>query len=317
MYHRVAQLHADPWQLAVSPANFEEQVKLLTENYNVVTPQQIIRQLEKKSISSNQVCISFDDGYLDNYSNAVPVLEKYQCPASFFIATYFLQNQQPFWWDELQELIFSSPQLPSPFCFSIKGEDVNIALEYDGQLTGEQQEKQDSWIWSDEAATQRCQLYFSLWEKMRPLPQPEIELIMARLKTYAGVAHINMSHAMPMSFSQLKKMSESEYVQIGLHTHTHPVLSDHSLEFQRNELEENKLMLEGLCEHPINTISFPHGKYNDDTLSVIKSLGVEAAFTTKGGSITTPSPRHELGRYQVLNHNADEFKLFMRHIFDK
>ena len=113
MYHRVATLHADPWQLAVSAENFEAHVKLLKQKYNVVTHEELLYQVSRKSFRNKQVCITFDDGYLDNYTTAKPILEKYQCPATFFISTYFLQKGQPYWWDELQELIFSSTKLPS------------------------------------------------------------------------------------------------------------------------------------------------------------------------------------------------------------
>ena len=316
MYHRIAQLDADPWQLAVSPANFEAHLKLLQKKYRVITPQQLLEQISRKSVRKNQVCITFDDGYLDNYTTAAPLLQKYQCPATFFISTYYLENGQPYWWDVLQEIIFSSPRLPSPFTIIVDGNKVSYVLENNGKLTNEQKEKQNQWVWSDSAPTQRCALYFSLWEKMRPLPQSEIEVLLDELKKMAGIKEVNMGLSRPMTAADLKDMSRQPLVQIGLHTHTHPALGYHNAGIQRNELVKNKESLEKICQSPMVTLSYPHGHYNKDTLSVTKELGVAAAFTTKAKKVSIQSSVHRLGRYQVLDWEEAAFAGFLKNCFD-
>lgn len=315
MYHRIAELEADPWQLAVSPAHFEAQLKLLTKEYRVITPHQLLEQVSRKSIRKNQVCITFDDGYLDNYTTAAPLLQKYQCPATFFISTYYLENDQPYWWDVLQEIVFSSPQLPSPFTIAIGGNEVSYVLENNGKLTEEQKEKQNHWVWSDTPPTQRCALYFSLWENMRPLPQTEIEGLLVELKKMAGLAEVSLGLSRPMTVADLKDMSRQPLLQIGLHTHTHPALAYHSASVQRNELAKNRESLEKICQSSITTLSYPHGHYNEDTLAVAAELGVAAAFTTKAEKVSTQSPVHRLGRYQVQNWNKDAFAAFLKKQF--
>ena len=109
MYHRVADVEADPWQLAVSAENFEAQLKILKKRFAVISVDELGHQLSRKQVRQNAMCLTFDDGYVDNYTTAKPLLEKHHLPATFFISTYFLQNGQPFWWDELQEMIFSTP----------------------------------------------------------------------------------------------------------------------------------------------------------------------------------------------------------------
>ena len=315
MYHRVATLHADPWQLAVSAENFEAHVKLLKQKYNVVTHEELLYQVSRKSFRNKQVCITFDDGYLDNYTTAKPILEKYQCPATFFISTYFLQKGQPYWWDELQELIFSSTKLPSPFLFSLRGEEINIILDDGGHLTEEQREKQNKWIWSDKPPTERCRLYFSLWEKMRPLPQQEIEDLLYSLKKMIGVDSVNLSQFLPMTISNLKEMSNSQYLHIGMHTHTHPVLSVQSATIQKKELVENKNILEEACGRPMQTLSYPHGRFNADTLSIAQELNIQSAFTTDAALVNPSTGLLEIPRYQVLDWSLAEFGHFMRRIW--
>jgi peptidoglycan/xylan/chitin deacetylase (PgdA/CDA1 family) len=83
MYHRVADLKRDPWELAVSPENFEQQLALLRRKYDVITVPELARKLSTHSICSNSICITFDDGYSDNFHVAKPLLEKHECPQLF------------------------------------------------------------------------------------------------------------------------------------------------------------------------------------------------------------------------------------------
>jgi len=107
MYHRIADLTNDPWQLTVSPDNFEQQLKVLQTKYKLISVRELLTHLTKKSIPSTTVCITFDDGYSDNYLAAKPLLEMYNCPAVFFVSTQYVNQQKSFWWDELERIILS------------------------------------------------------------------------------------------------------------------------------------------------------------------------------------------------------------------
>ena len=315
MYHRVAELQADPWQLAVSADNFEAQVKVLKQRYNVVELEELLEEKRGKLFSRKKVCITFDDGYLDNYLVARPILEKYQCPATFFISTYFSQKGQPYWSDELMELIFSPAKLPSPFLFSIHGEQVSVTLDHNGHLTEDQIEKQRTWIWSEKPSTERCKLYFLLWEKMRPLPQQEIEHLLCSLKKMIGAVDLDMGQYMPMTMANIMELSRSKYIRIGMHTHTHPALSMHGRAFQEKELVENKNLLEKICGQPIQTLSYPHGRYNNDTLSLVRELNIIAGFTTEPRLNNSKSLPDQLGRFQVTNLSSEQFAGWLEKIF--
>src|SRR4051794_17154479 len=101
MYHRITDESIDPWQLAVNPYFFEQHLEVLQKRFKVIRVNELIHQLTTKLITANSVCITFDDGYRDNFLNAKPLLEKYKCPASFFIPTLYIGQEQMFWWDEL------------------------------------------------------------------------------------------------------------------------------------------------------------------------------------------------------------------------
>src|SRR4030095_8087725 len=88
LYHRVAELDSDPWGLAVSPANFAEQLDVLRDRNCVVAVGEIAAALrEKPGRISGKVAITFDDGYADNLFAAKPLIEARQLPATIYMTS--------------------------------------------------------------------------------------------------------------------------------------------------------------------------------------------------------------------------------------
>jgi len=99
LYHRVDNLDNDPHQLAVSIENFEAQIKFLSENYNVISLSKMVDDVKNKRLKDNSVVVTFDDGYVDNYLNALEILEKYNVPATIFVTSGKVGDNTPFEWD--------------------------------------------------------------------------------------------------------------------------------------------------------------------------------------------------------------------------
>ncbi len=113
MYHRVEKVDSNPWGICVSPQNFAKQIRFLKEKFNVISIDELVAAIVSGKFSHNSVCITFDDGYADNYIHAKPILEKYNCAATFFIATAFINKTKSFWWDELEMIFLQSKKLPA------------------------------------------------------------------------------------------------------------------------------------------------------------------------------------------------------------
>lgn len=92
MYHRVARVSFDPWELCVSPENFEQQLDVLSKRNKVIPLDELIDQLKKGRIFKNVVSITFDDGYIDNYTVAKPLLENFNLPATFLFQPLMLER---------------------------------------------------------------------------------------------------------------------------------------------------------------------------------------------------------------------------------
>lgn len=310
MYHRIAAETLDPWQLCVRAEHFEQQVAVLTKKFAVISAEELINGLQKKRLPQHAVCLSFDDGYADNYLFAKPILEKWACPATFFIPSAFTGQHEPFWWDALQAILLTAPQLPQHFQMSIQDETVEQDLEEEATLTQEQKTKNESWRLPQSAPTKRFALFLKIWEHLKPLPHAEIQAVVNEIKTWANYNPVYPDALLPMNKEQLKNLSQHPLFSIGLHTATHPALAYHPEEAQYVEIAENKKALQPF--EPINAVAFPYGNYNNSTISVLKRQRLDAGFTTEARAIPAAANPLCLGRFPVTDQTGDSFEKQLR-----
>lgn len=306
MYHRIDVTDTDPWGICVSPENFEQQIQFLKSNLNVISIDNLIKQVTTGNIINNSVCITFDDGYADNYINAKSILEKYNCPATFFIATGYINQTKPFWWDELEMIFLHSKKLPPHVSLEIDGNSYKYVLN-ENELSDEQWQQHKQWKWFEAAPTDRCKAFINIWEKLKPLHYNEILIQLNKIKESCGYNE-NGEHRLPMNDQQLLKLSNNKLFSIGLHTHTHPDLQSKEKHIQAEEIVSCKKVLRNKLGIESNCFAYPFGNYNNDTIEVSKSLNLSACFTTEAININAESDVAKLGRYQVLNSDITSFK---------
>ncbi|MGH7889607.1 MAG: polysaccharide deacetylase family protein, partial [Thermodesulfobacteriota bacterium] len=100
-YHRIENVTRDRWNLCVTPENFSEHIRLLKRLFAPVSLSELACQIEEGKITDNSVVITFDDGYLDNLTNALPILNEFEFPATFFISGDGAVYEKTFWWETL------------------------------------------------------------------------------------------------------------------------------------------------------------------------------------------------------------------------
>jgi len=109
MYHRVlnegdASNHIHPG-MYVSSASFERQLQYLKKAYSVIDTNEFAEWLNGNRAFEKIPCvITFDDGWVDNYTNAYPLLMKYRLPATIFIITQEIGNNDMLSWSQITEM---------------------------------------------------------------------------------------------------------------------------------------------------------------------------------------------------------------------
>lgn len=104
-YHSIQMDNAYPF--AISPQEFEFQMKYLADNFELRTVEDIVEHISTgKKVSDTIVGITFDDGYIDNYEYALPVLQKYDIPAMFFVNPFIIDLQYESFmpWEKIIEI---------------------------------------------------------------------------------------------------------------------------------------------------------------------------------------------------------------------
>lgn len=103
-YHQVNdQYHTS---LTMTTPDFDTQMKYLHDNgYHTITPAQLKAYLtEDAPLPDKPVMLTFDDGYIDNYVHAWPILKKYDMTATIFIITGLVDKPRYLSWDNIQKM---------------------------------------------------------------------------------------------------------------------------------------------------------------------------------------------------------------------
>lgn len=249
-------MNIDTWRLAITPEVFEEHIKFLKENYDIL-------RLEDawESSRNRSVVITFDDGYADNFLYALPILEKYKVPATIFVSTGNIGTANEFWWDELERIICCNPRLP---------EDIRYAGQNFHVATVAEREK-------------ACYAIHPILKKMLPADR---EKVLHDMSVEWDASKEGRPENRSLTKEELKEMSSSPYITIGGHTVTHSSLAFESENLQKYEIEKSKVDIEKIIGKKIDVFSHPFGQKEDftaRTIEIAKSCGYKKIAAAYGG----------------------------------
>jgi len=308
MYHRVANVSSDPWQLAVSPKNFEEQMKVLQSLGNCMKLQDMAHRIQKGKQLKKAVAVTFDDGYADNFIHAKPILEKYGIPATIFVSSSFIGKNTEYWWDDLDRILLQPGTLPETLSVHINNKDHYWNLNGSATYTEEESRKYRSWLTWEASPTNRHHLYNEIWHLLSPQTDEERRRVLKEMIAWAGLEQEGRPENTPLSVDQLKKLIHGGFIEVGGHTVSHPKLTSKSLEVQRQEIIQGKIYLEDVLGTRIHTFSYPFGDYSQDTIPFVKEAGFTCACTTVSDIVRKEHAVYELPRFEVIDWDGETFE---------
>jgi len=277
MYHRVAIARHDPWGLAVDPDRFEEQIAYVKQNRTPMSMDELVDRLRSKKLPANAVAVTFDDGYRDNLVNAKPVLARHGVPATLFLATGFINQNTPFWWDELATMILASTQ-------AIREQQVwageTVTLDW-GEA--EHSDLAGGWRAWDEPRTARQNAYLAIWRKLQRATAEDRDVVMNTLRCHLGTSQDPLGR--PMSSDEICDLLSDGLVELGAHTVTHPALSFLSRLESRQEIEASGHRCRELATKCVNGFAYPYGDMSSEVRSDVATLGFSWACSTEGGFV--------------------------------
>lgn len=257
--------------------DFDQQIRYLKKNFDVIGLDGLDDLLVRRG-RQRAVMVTFDDGYLDNYELAFPVLRAQNAPGVFFVTTGFLDDRPLAWWDEIAWMVNRSPR---------------SSLELKSWLA-----QPVTWVNGHrESAIGR------LLKTFKGLPTKETKQFLDDIaaETGSGRAPRSAADGLWMNWDHVREMVRGG-MSIGSHTVTHPVLSRVDDGQLHVELAESKRRLEQELAITIDSISYPVGQPDSFTprcWEVAEQLGYKWAFSYYGGFIPELANRFDLKRTAI------------------
>lgn len=299
MYHRIAEEPVDYWGLAVSPAHFEEQLRVLRRTRHPLPLGEFVDNLGAATLRPDAVALTFDDGYVDNLVAGLPRLAAADVPATVFLATGYLDSPEPFWWDELARLILLQ-EAPKNFHVTIQGKIMSFDLE------GEPPAREDGAATGESVKSRHAALE-AIYQPLRRLGVEECRATMAQLRSVFAGKDVHSSSGRAMTSEEVRMLMIDGLVTIGAHTVTHRVLPELEAAARHSEITASKLACEALAGVPVTGFAYPFGEFDAEVRETVKAAGFTLACSTQRAPTVNTSDVLALPRIYIPNLDGDAF----------
>ncbi|MBL8445224.1 MAG: polysaccharide deacetylase family protein [Zoogloeaceae bacterium] len=263
---------------------FDAMLSWIGKAFNVMPLDRAVAALAEGRLPARAAAITFDDGYADNYSVALPILQKHGLSATFFVAADYLDGGRMFN-DTVIEAVraYAGDTLDLTHlglgCFEVRT-----------------------------PAARRTAIQ-GLLSAIKYLPSKTRSKQAAAIGATVDVA---LPDDLMMTSGQLRALRAGGMV-IGGHTCSHPILAGIEDAVAYREIAEGKQRLESILREPISLFAFPNGKPGKDYLAkhvrMVREAGFDAAVSTAIGAARRDADFFQLPRFTPWDKTALRFGL--------
>jgi peptidoglycan/xylan/chitin deacetylase (PgdA/CDA1 family) len=251
---------------------FAALVQQLARWCNIMPLDEAIRRLREQTLPPRPLCITFDDGYADNCNVALPVLRRFGVPATFFVATGYLDGGR-MWNDTVIESIRST---------SVPALDLADL---------------DAGVHALDSVEARQAAIAGVLVKFKYLPNAEREAMAAAV---AERASASLPTDLMMTADQVRELHRAG-MTMGAHTVTHPILARTADAIARTEIAESKQRLEEIVGERVRIFAYPNGRprqdYGSAHVQMVRDAGFDAAVSTAWGVASSASDVFQIPRF--------------------
>jgi peptidoglycan/xylan/chitin deacetylase (PgdA/CDA1 family) len=262
-YHRIGNSAETPFDSNVFSATAEEfdaQIAFFRRRFQIVSLPEALHMKESRG-SGTALLITFDDGYLDNYTLAAPILRAHGVPAVFFLPTAFVGTAKLPWWDQIAYIIK-------------KSRNRHISLHYPETTTFD--------LNADDTGRVSMRI-------LRLFKQPAVtdaERFLTDLEDACAASRPDGNTVRCfLNWEEAREMQQ-QGLAFGSHTHSHEILAKLSPELQQEEADRSRRILEREMGRTIDVMAYPVGaveSFSAVTVDALKRAGYRAAFSFYGG----------------------------------
>jgi peptidoglycan/xylan/chitin deacetylase (PgdA/CDA1 family) len=238
--------------------------------HTFVSSEEAVEMLAGRApMKPHSLVITFDDGYRNNLSHALPILRKHGAPATIFVATGHIDRRQPFWFDRLDYALQHG---------LVESREIQIGSQAIQVSARGREDLEESYRRLRDLAKRDVVDDGQFQELMNSLS--------AALEADSGESLADIvdddDWSSVATWDEIAAVSGNGVV-FGSHTVNHVRLFGVPTDIVRAELAESRQTIEQHTGLPCRLLAYPNGAFNDTVVSVARELGYAAAFTTQEG----------------------------------
>lgn len=284
IFHRVLAVEDPLLPDEPDAARFERIVSFLARHFQVLPLADAARRLAQGRLPAAAACITFDDGYADNLTVAAPILQRHGLPATFFIATGFIDGGR-MWNDTVIEAVRKAP------AGRLDWRELDLAeYELDGDAS-------------------RVGAYQDALRRLKHLAPGQRAELTAEIGRRGGLP---LQSALMLTQHQLREL-RGLGMDIGAHTITHPILCSVDDATARDEIGGGREQLTHWLGEQPKVFAYPNGvpgrDYGERDLALVRQMGFDAAVSTARGINHAASDTFQLRRFTPWDRQTYRFAL--------
>lgn len=275
-----------PLRPFLPPRELDRYLRVLSRWYHFVPLSDAVEMLQgRRAMQPYSMVLTFDDGYRNNLTYALPILRRYRAPAAFFVPTGFLDDPRPFWFDRLDYAVQHVP---------VDRREWRVGSSA-ACLDGTSRE-----------ALRASYIQFIRAAQKQRMTDPEflreVGRLTAQLEAEAGCSLCDIHDHDPwtaiMTWEGIKEAGP-EGVTLGSHTVDHVRLGLVDAETARRQLATSRHAIEQHTGQPCQCICYPNGSFVDETIAIARDCGYTSGLTIEEGLNCIGSDTMKLKRIAV------------------
>jgi peptidoglycan/xylan/chitin deacetylase (PgdA/CDA1 family) len=212
------------------------------------------------------VCFTFDDGYADNLTLALPIFRRHHAPFCVNVTVGYINRTAPAWWDALGEMLLQRDEIE----LSASGQTERIRVG----------------TWEEKLAA---------YHRFRMIFHQEVNEGRSPFRgtwTLNGVNPQVLTDRYFMTWKELQELANDPFVEIGAHTLTHRSLHQLSENEAGDEIEQSRRILKQKLGVEIEHFAYPFGNCGQREFRLVRELGFKTAVTTRWCNIFPVHKEH-------------------------
>jgi peptidoglycan/xylan/chitin deacetylase (PgdA/CDA1 family) len=278
-YHRFYSGQFENCQLPhLNIQEFKKQMRHIKKWYSIITMDDLIDRLAiGKEFSTPSIVLTIDDGYLNNYREAYPILKEFNLPAMIYLSTGFIGTENSTWVDDLMDVIKIS-----------KKKTISVLELFNGDVLD---------ISTNE---RKMEVFEKIFNNMLNLKHEKKLALMEKLTKLLCVEEglRDVAERRMLNWNEVIEMNQNN-IYFGAHTISHPTLSKMELQEAKREIYESKDEIENKLGCKVNHFAIPNGKkedFNEELKRYCKEIGFKTVVSTEPGVVSVQSDPYFLKR---------------------